>query len=539
MYEPLFFNGVEKYRRDIQATEFLRKCEGLPIVRNLENLARKGFYACELQCKLTNDRLDHHYSNPVFTTELQWRADRYLEKSRKWLHKVLKDLPPSLDGRFGPGATFESKDWRLSHGMVAYDKLQFSPSITFGAVELEDHLVWDSCLQYSWSYAVDGRLIPRVHGDRFATAPKSAIARRPLAIQPGVNMLGQLAMGAALSQVLLRTGIDIRGDHANGRTPAQSKHRSLARLASIRNDDATIDLTNASDTVAKRLVKLQFPEEWFNVMDSLRAESTLIKGHQFLDSVPANERWVRLEKFSAMGNGYTFELETLLFCSLLHAVGCRIGIDTWVYGDDIILPRSLSRDAIAFLQYCGFTPNMRKTFTDGYFRESCGGDFLNGSDVRPYYLKEIPSAPSEWISVANGLWEVSTKWGIPALMAVRNNALDNVPSDIRRCRGPQALGDLVVHDSEEKWLTTIRSSIRYIRVWRPVTPLKELFYRRKVRDCRFGPPRPGDYRWITTRLSKRYNRGVPHTVALMGLPSDGLAARDTIAGYRFGRVAWS
>jgi len=38
------------------------------------------------------------------------------------------------------------------------------------------------------------------------------------------------------------------------------------------------------------------------------------------------------------------------------------------------------------LSYCGFTPNSKKTFYNGSFRESCGADWFAGEDVRPYTL---------------------------------------------------------------------------------------------------------------------------------------------------------
>lgn len=550
-------DGVEKLRSDVQATEFLRKYPGFDAGIDRNAVTLEGFFLCEEQCRKTNLRINHHLEYPVLTTKLQWAADKRLRRARAWLHNVLGKIPDRLDGRFGPGATFESPRWG-PRKLVAYDKLHFSPCVTASASWLVDHLVWETAMQHSWADAVPNRLFPIAPGNRFTMVPKDATKNRGICIEAGANLFGQLAVGEHLKRCLKRVGIDLAEDiskRPNWSFPVrctgewfiksfrmlaggQTLHRIMAEIASMSGSHATIDLSNASDTIAALLVKFLLPEEWWELLDSLRSQHTVL-------SIPRSgkegsvERCVKLEKFSSMGNGFTFELETLLFCALLHAVGCKIGTDTFVFGDDMIVPSSIAPEAIAFLQYCGFTPNSRKTFTDGYFRESCGGDYFNGADVRPYYLEEEPTNAADWIGVANGLWAVATKWKRPSLLAARNNALDNVPADIRRCRGPEALGDLVVHDLEEKWNYTTRSSVRYFRVWRPVQMKKELFYRRRVRDARYGPPRPGAYIYVTGKRSKRYSAGVPLTAALMGLPSDGLVPRDCVDGFRFGRVAWS
>jgi hypothetical protein len=45
--------------------------------------------------------------------------------------------------------------------------------------------------------------------------------------------------------------------------------------------------------------------------------------------------------------------------------------------------------------------------------------------------------------------------------------LDALPTDIRRCRGPVHLGDLVIHDEPSRWNIRVRRGIRYFRVYRP------------------------------------------------------------------------
>lgn len=179
-----------------------------------------------------------------------------------------------------------------------------------------------------------------------------------------------------------------------------------------------------------------------------------------------------------MGNGYTFELETLIFFAIACAVvrksgGVGLGgVDVWVYGDDIIVPTESAGALLSVLKFCGFTANERKTFTIGPFRESCGGDYWDGEAVRPHYLKEDPNEPHKLISLANGIRRLAAQDPTGRLTGDLRRAwfavLDLLPKQVRDCRGPEALGDLVIHDAEERWTYRWRSNgIRYIRVYRP------------------------------------------------------------------------
>jgi len=105
-------------------------------------------------------------------------------------------------------------------------------------------------------------------------------------------------------------------------------------------------------------------------------------------------RWeVRLEILSSMGNGYTFPLQTMIFCCAIRAVrrylclgGYRAG-STWsVFGDDIIVPTFMYGRVIRLLELIGCTPNVNKSFAEGPFRESCGKDYFLGIDIRPVYI---------------------------------------------------------------------------------------------------------------------------------------------------------
>jgi hypothetical protein len=244
----------------------------------------------------------------------------------------------------------------------------------------------------------------------------------------------------------------------------------MAKTSSVTREFATLDLSNASDTVCRNLVKILLPPTWFESLDDLRSKATLIEG-----------RWVHLEKFSSMGNGFTFELETLIFaslcCATLRKLGRAgtLGSDVFVFGDDIIVPTVIVREVIAVLRFSGFELNEEKSFFgDEPFRESCGGDYYDGFPVRPFYLKDEPIDPAAWMSTSNGVYRIietlnglvgGSHWN---LGYVRDYALQRLPSWVRCCRGPKALGDSVIwEDDQSKWRTRTEWGIRYFKAYVP------------------------------------------------------------------------
>lgn len=534
LYEPLYFAGVEKYRRDVQATDFLRKLDVDDEERKEDLIAEcwSDFLSCERECYLANRRLAKFCDGTWETSPINDQFMTIVKRARSWLLDTLGPVPSmdKLMGRFGPGGTFESELWprKVRNNLVAYDKLQQTPMFTLGASGLWSEI--DPLFRSAWGDFPDPSAICR--GDRFSSVAKTAVKRRPIALGPGFNVFLQLAVNDALVPRLSRRGIHVKRKPQSNhyiRTDAtnegQMLHRKLARISSCTNDSATVDLSSASDLNAYKLIQLLLDwnseGDWFALLCKLR--SPVIR---------FEDRWLKLEKFSAMGNGFTFPLETLVFCALLHGVGCRIGEDTYVYGDDMIIPRDRVGDALAVLKFVGHRPNLKKTYTDGYFRESCGGDFLKGQDVRPYFLKKEPSNATNWISVANALWRRSIEWQMPELAAVRNACLDNIPTSIRGCRGPEALGDLVVWDHPERWNFATRASCRYFRVWRPV--VTRITPRAAVRKAR-------DSIWWEPHDVVEF-RDEPYLVvaALMGYAIEaGLSPRDKVEGYRFGRVVYS
>jgi hypothetical protein len=211
-----------------------------------------------------------------------------------------------------------------------------------------------------------------VDHNKIAFVPKTVKTERTIAVEPLLNGYVQKGIDVFLRKRLKRVGIDLED---------QSLNQGLARFGSIQDLDAdpyvTIDLSSASDSISIGLCRNLLPPDWFDFLNQIRSKHYLIEG-----------RIAPYEKFVSMGNGFCFPLETLIFASLCHVAYREISKpdDFSVYGDDIIVRRSVADRVLSLLQVCGFEANRNKTFIQGPFRESCGADWFNGEDVRPITL---------------------------------------------------------------------------------------------------------------------------------------------------------
>jgi len=232
-----------------------------------------------------------------------------------------------------------------------------------------------------------------------------------------MNIALQLSVGRVMRAKLKRNGINLDD---------QSINQRRARLGSKTGHLATIDLRSASDTVATEVVEMLLPIDWVCLLHDLRSAYT-----KWPDGLVRKN-----EKFSSMGNGFTFELESLLF----YAICSAVARDVSVYGDDIILPSSEFDQAVKLLEFFGFEVNPSKSFSTGYFRESCGMEVFRGFAVSPVYLRSLPRNVDDVLKLHNRVSDFVRLDPYPRrdpwlryLMKVRRR----VPS----LHGPQGYGD--------------------------------------------------------------------------------------------------
>lgn len=501
---PVDYNCPFEFRSAALATGFLKKYNGFELNIDIRSATLQKWWEAEKACYRTNERLSPYLFGAH--AEADNAVFEFIKEVRKKIHSIIGSRPPaSIRGRFGPGATMSDNSRRVT----VLDKMSSTPTLTSRAQKYLS--LWEET--YWGRLATTREPLSIVPGNGFFLVPKDSRIMRPCAKEPSINSFLQLGVGRVLRDMLQkRAGINLQ--------EGQTTHRQVACAASKSGEFATIDLSSASDTVCINLVKLLLPPMWFELLDALRSPKTKVDG-----------KWVVLEKFSSMGNGFTFELETLIFFAI-SSVAAKA--DTLVYGDDIICPTSSARDVLSALSFFGFTPNEKKSYSSGYFRESCGGDFFNGVDVRPFFLKEDPNEPQHYIGLANGLRRVfdaaaNTSRPIHGGMRTWFRVLDALPSDIRRCRGPKDLGDVVIHDEERHWQIRWRHSIRYIRCYRPA----------RYRVAKLDRYHPDVVFGVALYLAGNPSPSYQYTkVDGVRIPL-GLTPRDGVTGYKVGYVSYS
>jgi hypothetical protein len=103
-----------------------------------------------------------------------------------------------------------------------------------------------------------------------------------------------------------------------------------------------------------------------------------------------------------MGSALCFPVEAMVFlttvyCGIEKALNRRVTRSdviamrgkVRVYGDDIIVPSDYVHQVIGSLELFGFKVNTNKSFWNGKFRESCGGDYYAGVDVTPVRVRRV------------------------------------------------------------------------------------------------------------------------------------------------------
>lgn len=442
---PYDYADSWSYSRAVAATDFLRKNADLPSGRDKRSEAIKQFKLSEQTNCSTNARL-WKFANGGYLSPADFPLAQFLGQVKEKVSGWLGGLPRRLDITSpSSGAVVELKGMQVN----LLHKLTSQPAITAEALPFISY--WNESL-WGRSYAAAVyRSSPRVvRGDTFFTVPKDSVIDRGCGKGPGLNVAFQLCMGKVLRKRLKAVGIDL--------VTGQERHGFLAKRASLNGESATVDLRNASNLQATQFVKCCLPDDWFEVLDSLRSHYILIQGV-----------WHKYEMFAPMGNGFTFELETMLFLALACTV-CdvldipySIGSEVSVYGDDIFLPVKAVPLFRRVLAFCGLEVNEKKTFSTGPFRESCGSDFWDGAYVRPITCTATPSSPLEWLVLHNQLFEAEARLGLDFSHA-RQKCVNSVPKADRVFGPPEVAG--CFHRSHS-WTVRYRNGIEWFRVLVP------------------------------------------------------------------------
>lgn len=374
--------------------------------QNLRELAKPaiaGFLACNDVCS-TWTPPDH----PLYA--------RVYEVMQRKCYDDFNDIDVSWGAifaraRMGPGASVGSS------GKNSYLEKLFLNRMSTDSLPLYKEYV-NTLASHPIFYAAEMRRrcirgqshLRLVKGSTLSTVRKNVGTDRTICAEASLNMFAQLGLGEIFNETLARV---------YGYSPEiqQDRNRELARRGSRSGRICTIDSTTASDLIAHMLTQRTLHPLVSCAIDDCRSTHTKVNG-----------KYVLLHMVSSMGNGFTFPLMTYLFtvaiaslCEVLDVDFSRFdkpGTPFGVFGDDICVPTELYEPLCGFLSSIGFKPNMEKSFSTGPFRESCGGDYFNGEDVRGVYIKKLTSAEDSF-SAVNRLNVWSAKHMIPLPRLVR------------------------------------------------------------------------------------------------------------------------
>ncbi|UJQ85563.1 MAG: putative replicase protein [Pepevirus faecivicinum] len=318
--------------------------------------------------------------------------------ARGWISRVMMEHWPRWeDARYTSGASSTTaRKQSMSYLKWAGHAEGGKMSTTKAALGIVTNLI---APEYgpSWAYS---RVSIRNHS-RFDFVAKTEKTVRFIACENEYNMLAQKCVGDCIRLALYEVGIDLND---------QSVNQRMSRWASVMRNQGTIDLSNASDNVALRHCEWLLTDNLLSWCLATRTPETSVDG-KFSH---------KLQKMATMGNGFIFELQSLIYAGLAYAVtwltpGGRES-DISVYGDDIIVSTPVVEPFLQLLEWMGMEPNWEKSFWgDTPFRESCGSHWYDGWDVTPFYVKEPLKFKGALFRAVNGLryWERRTGLCLP------------------------------------------------------------------------------------------------------------------------------
>lgn len=224
--------------------------------------------------------------------------------------------------------------------------------------------------------------------------PKSYKAARIIAKEHPVSAFGLQAVAKGIRDAFRANGYERYVDLKD-----QTWNQDLSEAGSVDGSYATIDLSNASDTICESFARSVLPKDVLDAVDEYRCA--------YLD-LGAERRISQI--FATSGSPVTFIIESLIFCAIALEVGLSAhNLTGWrikpprVYGDDMVVDDRICDYLCQVLERCGFMPNLSKTFSGksplGYYRESCGEEWLNGYPMHSsYYPRAVIKLDAEGIA---------------------------------------------------------------------------------------------------------------------------------------------
>jgi len=299
--------------------------------------------------------------------------------------------PHEVRLRHGPGAVSDHK--------FGFNKYEFRnwpdrldrifPMADFACA---NYATWEESVLYRVSEAETRKEYPA----KLCAVPKSLSAPRLIAAEPTSLQWCQQGIRdhlySRVSRSVIGNFVDFGRQELNG---------ELALEASHSGSHCTIDLSSASDRISCWHVERLFRRAP-SLLAACRATRSVYIEQDICRYTP---RFLRLRKYSTMGNATTFPVQSLFFLaivlgSVFYTRGWEVCTKSFkdlgnrgvrVFGDDLIVPDDCAGPTVDALTAFGMKVNTHKTFLTGKFRESCGVDAYDGQDVTTVGVLSAPN----------------------------------------------------------------------------------------------------------------------------------------------------
>lgn len=213
---------------------------------------------------------------------------------------------------------------------------------------------------------------------RACAVPKTWKRKRLIFVEPSSRMLVQKALQAFLYDAATRYPL---------RNYVNFRDQSFQQKKLLRNSASSIDLSDASDYIDRRVV-------WLAFAGLPRLRSVLFSARGVGDGLHLNRC------FATMGNATTFPVMTLLLTSVLILAETEVNLrrrrgslpPVWkggVFGDDIVCHDVVYGTVVDILRDLGLKINATKSYVASAFKESCGLDLFMGRNVTPVKVRSL------------------------------------------------------------------------------------------------------------------------------------------------------
>lgn len=336
----------------------------------------------------------------------QVRYPKFMEALADTAHYLFGEVvgkslnPEAMLYKHGPGGVAEGYD--------SVERWDF-PVIS---KEVEE-LVGADAFRPTWESLLSDPPVVSMVPARLHAVPKTKTKPRLITIEPTYNQFLQQGASVLLRKEMSRFPVVNILD--------QGRNKELARLGSLDGSLATIDLSDASDRLSNGLVRRVFSwnQSFVDWLQQTRSQVVQLPDGSL----------VQMNKFAGMGSALTFPVQTMVFATVCAYALCvsegkfsRSFVrsfltreDFGVYGDDIVVPSSLAPIVVSLLEELGLKVNTKKSFFSGRFRESCGGDYFDGRDVTPVYVRrQLPETRrdvSELVSAGSLRNQLVSRYG--------------------------------------------------------------------------------------------------------------------------------